>query len=125
MCAPGADHAAWVPPVLAWLERHASWVAFSAEEGTTTTPFDMAVLNDLDRFHRVADVIDRVPKLGARTAYAKQAMRDKLLEYTQYITAHGQDLPEVRHWKWGDKGCTMFARCIQGQTASTRGGRTS
>jgi xylulose-5-phosphate/fructose-6-phosphate phosphoketolase len=74
------------------------------EEGTTTTPFDMAVLNDLDRFHLVADVIDRVPKLGARAAYAKQAIRDKLLEHTQYITEHGEDLPEVRHWKWGDKG---------------------
>ena len=74
------------------------------EEGTTTTPFDMAVLNDLDRFHLVADVIDRVPKLGARAAYAKQAIRDKLLEHTQYITEHGEDLPEVRDWKWGDKG---------------------
>jgi len=74
------------------------------EEGTTTTPFDMAVLNDLDRFHLVADVIDRVPKLGARAAYTKQAIRDKLLEHKQYITEHGEDLPEVRHWKWGDKG---------------------
>jgi xylulose-5-phosphate/fructose-6-phosphate phosphoketolase len=58
----------------------------------------MAALNDLDRFHLVADVIDRVPKLGARAAYAKQAIRDKLLEHTQYITEHGEDLPEVRHW---------------------------
>jgi xylulose-5-phosphate/fructose-6-phosphate phosphoketolase len=73
------------------------------EEGTTTTPFDMAVLNDLDRFHLVADVIDRVLKLGARAAYTKQAIRDKLLEHKQYITEHGEDLPEVRHWKWGDK----------------------
>jgi xylulose-5-phosphate/fructose-6-phosphate phosphoketolase len=73
------------------------------EEGTTTTPFDMTVLNDLDRFHLVADVIDRVPKLGARAAYTKQAIRDKLLEHKQYITEHGEDLPEVRHWKWGDK----------------------
>jgi xylulose-5-phosphate/fructose-6-phosphate phosphoketolase len=73
------------------------------EEGTTTTPFDMAVLNDLDRFHLVADVIDRVPKLGARAAYTKQAIRDKLLEHKQYITEHGEDLPEVRHWKWGAK----------------------
>ena len=70
------------------------------EEGTTTTPFDMTVLNDLDRFHLVADVIDRVPQLGVRAAYAKQAIRDKLLEHKQYITAHGEDLPEVRHWKW-------------------------
>jgi xylulose-5-phosphate/fructose-6-phosphate phosphoketolase len=51
------------------------------EEGTTTTPFDMCVLNDLDRFHLVSDVIDRVPKLGARAAYAKQAIRDKLIEH--------------------------------------------
>ena len=70
------------------------------EEGTTTTPFDMTVLNDLDRFHLVAAVIDRVPRLGARAAYAKQAIRDKLLEHKQYITTHGEDLPEVRNWKW-------------------------
>jgi xylulose-5-phosphate/fructose-6-phosphate phosphoketolase len=74
------------------------------EEGTTTTPFDMAVLNDLDRCHLVADVIDRVTTLEARAAYAQQAIRDKLFEHTQYITEHGEDLPEVRHWKWGDKG---------------------
>ena len=55
------------------------------EEGTTTTPFDMTVLNDLDRFHLAGDVIDRVPQLGARAAYAKQAMRDKLIEHKQYI----------------------------------------
>jgi xylulose-5-phosphate/fructose-6-phosphate phosphoketolase len=70
------------------------------EEGTTTTPFDMTVLNDLDRFHLVADVIDRVPQLGARAAYAKQAIRDKLLEHKQYITEYGEDLPEVRNWQW-------------------------
>jgi len=70
------------------------------EEGTTTTPFDMAVLNDLDRFHLVADVIDRVPKLGPQAAYAKQAIRDKLIEHRQYIRAHGEDLPEVRDWRW-------------------------
>ena len=70
------------------------------EEGTTTTPFDMAVRNDIDRFHLVADVIDRVPKLGTVAAYAKQAIRDKLIEHGQYIGAHGDDLPEVRDWKW-------------------------
>ena len=70
------------------------------EEGTTTTPFDMTVLNDLERFHLVADVIDRVPQLGARAAYAKQAIRDKLLEHKQYIAAYGEDLPEVRNWQW-------------------------
>jgi len=74
------------------------------EEGTTTTPFDMVVLNDLDRFHLVEDVIDRVPKLGTRAAYAKQTIRDKLIEHKQYIAQHGEDLPEVRHWKWGSRG---------------------
>ena len=70
------------------------------EEGTTTTPFDMVVRNDLDRFHLVEDVIDRVPKLGYLAAYAKQAMRDKLIEHKEYITTYGDDMPEVRDWKW-------------------------
>lgn len=70
------------------------------EEGTTTTPFDMAVLNDLDRFHLVEDVIDRVPKLGYHAAYVKQAMRDRLIDHKEYIIHHGDDLPEVRDWKW-------------------------
>jgi xylulose-5-phosphate/fructose-6-phosphate phosphoketolase len=73
------------------------------EEGTTTTPFDMCVLNDLDRFHLVQDVIDRVPQLGARAAYAKQAIRDKLIEHTQYIAEHGDDMPEVSSWTWGQQ----------------------
>jgi len=71
------------------------------EEGTTSTPFDMVVMNDLDRFHLVTDVIDRVPALGPRAAYAKQTIRDKLIEHKQYIADNGQDLPEIRNWKWG------------------------
>ena len=70
------------------------------EEGTTTTPFDMTVLNDLDRFHLVMDVIDRVPQLGSKFAHVKQAMRDKLFEHKQYIRKHGDDMPEIRAWKW-------------------------
>jgi xylulose-5-phosphate/fructose-6-phosphate phosphoketolase len=70
------------------------------EEGTTTTPFDMVVLNDLDRFHLVGDVIDRVPDLGSRAAYAKQFVRDKLIDHKNYIHKHGEDMPEIRNWKW-------------------------
>ena len=70
------------------------------EEGTTTTPFDMAVRHDLDRFHLVSDVIDRVPKLGYKAAYLKQFIRDKLIEHKQYIIRHGEDIPEIRDWKW-------------------------
>ena len=73
------------------------------EEGTTTTPFDMVVLNDLDRFHLVEDIIDRVPKLGARAAYVKQRLRNKLIEHKHYIAEHGQDMPEIRNWKWPQK----------------------
>jgi xylulose-5-phosphate/fructose-6-phosphate phosphoketolase len=71
------------------------------EEGTTTTPFDMVVLNDLDRFHLVMDVIDRVPKLTAYgAAYIKQKMQDKLIEHKCYIEEYGEDMPEIRDWKW-------------------------
>jgi len=72
------------------------------EEGTTTTPFDMCVLNDIDRFHLVGDVIDRVPQLGSRAAYAKQAIRDKLIEHKQYIHEHGEDMPDITGWQWGE-----------------------
>ena len=70
------------------------------EEGTTTTPFDMVVLNDLDRFHLCRDVVDRVPSLGVKAAYFKQALHDKLMEHTAYTRQYGEDLPEVRDWKW-------------------------
>ena len=70
------------------------------EEGTTTTPFDMVVRNALDRLHLVGDVIDRVPRLAARGAYAKQRLRNRLIEHEQYIHAHGEDMPEIRDWRW-------------------------
>jgi xylulose-5-phosphate/fructose-6-phosphate phosphoketolase len=71
------------------------------EEGTTTTPFDMVVLNDMDRFHLVEDVIDRLPQLGARAAYFKQAIHEKLIEHKQYIEQHGDDMPAISGWTWG------------------------
>ena len=71
------------------------------EEGTTTTPFDMCVLNDLDRFHLVNDVIDRAPHLGARAAYAKQAIRDILLENKQYIHKTRGEMPMINVCRWG------------------------
>jgi xylulose-5-phosphate/fructose-6-phosphate phosphoketolase len=74
------------------------------EEGTTTTPFDMCVLNDIDRFHLVNDVIDRVPGLAQHAAYAKQAVRDKLIEHKEYIRRYGDDMPEIKDWVWGGKG---------------------
>jgi xylulose-5-phosphate/fructose-6-phosphate phosphoketolase len=73
------------------------------EEGTTTTPFDLVVLNDIDRFHLVADVVDRVPQLGPRAAYVKQDIRDKLIEHKHYIAEHGEDMPEIRNWQWHAK----------------------
>ena len=70
------------------------------EQGTTTTPFDMVVMNDLDRFHLVGDVIDRVPGLRSRAAHLKQLLREKLIEHKHFIREHGQDMPEVREWRW-------------------------
>lgn len=71
------------------------------EEGTITTPFDMTVLNDLDRYHLVMDAIDRLPQTGDRGAALKHKLREKLLEHKQYINTHGQDIPEIRNWRWG------------------------
>jgi xylulose-5-phosphate/fructose-6-phosphate phosphoketolase len=70
------------------------------EEGTITTPFDMTVMNELDRFDLVMDVIDRVPQVGDKGIYLKQQLRDKLVEHNQYIRRNGQDMPEIRNWKW-------------------------
>jgi len=70
------------------------------EEGTTTTPFDMTVRNELDRFHLAAAAIDRVPRIAERAAYAKQRIRDKLVEHTLYIAEHGEDMPEIANWQW-------------------------
>ena len=73
------------------------------EEGTTTTPFDMVVMNDLDRFHLCEDVIDRLPQLGARAAYFKQAIHERLIDHKQHIAEHGDDMPAISGWKWGQK----------------------
>jgi xylulose-5-phosphate/fructose-6-phosphate phosphoketolase len=70
------------------------------EEGTTTTPFDMTVLNDLDRFHLAMDVIERVPRLASIAAHQKQLFRTRLIEHKLYVAEHGDDLPEIRDWKW-------------------------
>jgi len=70
------------------------------EEGTVTTPFDMTVLNELDRFHLVMDAIDRLPQTGDQGIFLKQQIKEKLFEHKQYITKYGEDMPEIRNWKW-------------------------
>ncbi len=72
------------------------------EEGTITTAFDMTVLNDMDRFHLSMDVLDRLPQLGSKGVYLKQLLQNKLIEHKRYIGRYGQDMPEIRNWKWGD-----------------------
>lgn len=74
------------------------------EEGTITTPFDMTVLNEFGRFHLVMDTIDRLPKTADKGIYLKQQHMDKLVEHKQYIDTHGQDMPEIRNWRWGASG---------------------
>jgi xylulose-5-phosphate/fructose-6-phosphate phosphoketolase len=70
------------------------------EEGTTTTPFDMTVLNDLDRFHLAGDAVARVPRMRNVGGHLEQLLRDKLLEHRDYICKHGEDMPEIANWKW-------------------------
>src|SRR5881628_1273527 len=70
------------------------------EEGTTSTPFDMVVMNDLDRFHLAGDAVDRLPQLGARGAYLKQRLTDLMTEHTLYIREHGEDMPSIQNWRW-------------------------
>lgn len=70
------------------------------EEGTITTPFDMTVLNELDRFHLVLEVLNQLPHSGSEEQKLVENTKIKLLEHQQYIRQHGQDLPEIRNWKW-------------------------
>jgi xylulose-5-phosphate/fructose-6-phosphate phosphoketolase len=86
------------------------------DEGTTTTPFDMCVLNDIDRYHLVLDVVERVPAIGGRAGYIKQALHDKLLEHRKYIRKYGDDMPEIRQWRW---------RATRGSAVRTRKPDTS
>src|SRR5450756_2104385 len=92
------------------------------EEGTTTTPFDMVMLNDLDRYHLVIDVIDRVPSLGTKAAELRQEMVDARLRARQYTRDHGEDIPEVRDWMWPDVGDTGLA---EGGPQANRGPATA
>ena len=80
------------------------------EEGTTTTPFDMTVLNGLDRFHLVMDVIERVPRLRAARRGHHPGMREKLIEHRHYVTTYGDDMPEIKNWKWGARGAAAVTR---------------
>ncbi len=74
------------------------------EEGTTTTPFDMCVMNDMDRFHLVMDVVDRVP--GPRAAYAKRALREAMIDHKLYIRRYGDDMPGIKDWTWGGRAAS-------------------
>jgi xylulose-5-phosphate/fructose-6-phosphate phosphoketolase len=72
------------------------------EEGTTSTPFDMVVMNEVDRFHLAMDAIDRVPRLADKAIYLKQTLRNKLVDHKNYIRIHGEDMPEIQNWKWSN-----------------------
>ena len=89
------------------------------EEGTTTTPFDMCVMNEIDRYHLVQDVIDRLPQLGARAAYAKQTIRDALIDHKEYIYEHGEDSPEISDWTWGHKQPSGHVDSTEGDNIDT------
>ena len=91
------------------------------EEGTTTTPFDMCVMNDLDRFHLVGDVVDRLPQLGARAAYVKQTLRDALIDHKEYIYQHGEDAPEISGWTWGQKQLSSRPQSTAGDNIDADG----
>jgi xylulose-5-phosphate/fructose-6-phosphate phosphoketolase len=91
------------------------------EEGTTTTPFDMCVVNDLDRYHLVQDVIDRLPQLGSRAAYVKQALRDALIDHKEYIYEHGEDSPEISGWTWGHKPPSGRSESTEGDNIDAGG----
>ena len=100
---------------------HDNWhVRGYKEEGTTTTPFDMVMLNDLDRYHLVIDVIDRVPFLQSKCATLRQQMVDKRLAAREYTREHGDDIPEVRDWVWPDAHGAQVKSKI-GATATTGG----
>ena len=88
------------------------------EEGSTTTPFDMAVLNQLDRYHLVSDVIDRVPDLREKAAYVKQAIRDRLFEHREYIERYGEDMPEIRNWQWPGKADSIQSKSKMHDTSA-------
>ena len=79
------------------------------EEGTITTAFDMTVLNELDRFHLAMDAIDRLPRTGDKGLYLKQQLEDKLIKHKQYIDKYGDDMPEIRNWKWGQSNAPHAA----------------
>jgi xylulose-5-phosphate/fructose-6-phosphate phosphoketolase len=85
----------------------------NTEEGTTSTPFDMCVMNDLDRFHLEDDEIDRVPKLGARAASAKQAIHNQLIEHKEFFGRYGDDRPEIAGWRWGEAAASGRGRSTE------------